>query len=172
MENPQIGERVEVRLRVSRALHAQIVEAAESAGVPLASYAATLLGMAVHATSPESIGAALRLGKMIEERPFKDAQEEQEVKQFAAEHPEEVIELPKSKSQTKREAIVEAELAQDRALRDAAMDTFSPEPGSRHWHRVDSRKAEDAIKTWYEKGVLMGLFTCNCGKEVTRMVQR
>lgn len=86
--------------------------------------------------------------------------------------------MKESKSQRRRMEVhqtntpVENEAASEVEVMEAVEQTYSPEPETRHWHRIDNRRPEDAERIWFDKGQEFGEFKCSCGKLVTRTVKR
>jgi len=145
---PPTDERVQVRFRIPTALYKELQADAERVGVPFGSFLGGVLAVGLRWRHTEDAPAKF-------EPVSKSQARHQEVHQ--RNEPEEEVDL--------------TPYAEEKVLQQV-QETYSPEPGSRHWHRIDNRKRENAVKTWFNQGEEMGEFACECGKLVKRTVQR
>lgn len=134
-------EKVYVRVRLPKAVYDAVVASSVEAGVPLGSYLAMMVAAAHKALTGDGPGLALP--------------------------------RPRSKSELRRLEVHDKELTAEAA--DPQETELAPPPPERqterHWHRITSRKREDAVRVWFDKGDEFGEFCCDCGTTVTRTVQ-
>jgi len=171
MENLEGTDQVQLKVRVPAALVARMDSLAQKAGSTRTSVAqlALLYGQRMLETTYTKAEAAAYPPKLVQPKlPIEN--------EVTSKPKEEVDLMPYAGHEMTEDEIADENEALRKVEEEAALTPSEEEafisPTQRHWHRINSRKPADAKRLWFDKGDEFGEFECECGKLVTRTVQR